>query len=187
MAVKNPQFELNLRKNTNANNPGYGKYYPKAKEKKTISQQGLVNHMAGHNCIYGRDIIDGVVQKLKSCLVELLSQGNPVKIDGLGTFVPKVESTKEGITRAALLEGKWNAANYIVGIHIRFIPENEKGEEITSRKFKEDCSLELTYVVGGESVTRGTGADATTEFVPNLVAYDAWQKLPAENDGHVGS
>ena len=66
MAVKNPQFELNLRKNTNANNPGYGKYYPKAKEKKTISQQGLVNHMAGHNCIYGRDIIDGVVQKLKS-------------------------------------------------------------------------------------------------------------------------
>ena len=39
MAVKNPQFELNLRKNTNANNPGYGKYYPKAKEKKTISQQ----------------------------------------------------------------------------------------------------------------------------------------------------
>ena len=90
MAVKNPQFELNLRKNTNANNPGYGKYYPKAKEKKTISQQGLVNHMAGHNCIYGADVIGGVIQKLKSCLIELLSQGNPVKLDGLGTFTPKV-------------------------------------------------------------------------------------------------
>ena len=24
MPVKNPQFEINVRKNTNANNPGYG-------------------------------------------------------------------------------------------------------------------------------------------------------------------
>ena len=40
--------------------------------------------------------------KMSSCINELLSQGNPIKIDGLGTFVPTVESTKEGITRAAL-------------------------------------------------------------------------------------
>ena len=46
MAVKNPQFEINIRKNTNANNPGYGKYYPKAVEKQTISLRGLCNHMA---------------------------------------------------------------------------------------------------------------------------------------------
>ena len=37
---------------------------------------------------------------MSSCITELLSQGNPVKIDGLGTFVPTVESTKEGITIA---------------------------------------------------------------------------------------
>lgn len=146
MAVKNPQFELNLRKNTNANNPGYGKYYPKAKEKKTISQLGLVNHMAGHNCIYGSDVIGGVIQKLKSCLIELLSQGNPVKLDGLGTFTPKVESTKEGITKAALLAGKWNAANYVKGIHIRFIPEGSGDDDITSRTFKDQCALS-TYGV----------------------------------------
>ena len=60
MAVKNPQFEINIRKNTNANNPGYGKYYPKAVEKQTISLRGLCNHMAEHNSIYGRDIIQGV-------------------------------------------------------------------------------------------------------------------------------
>ena len=81
MAVKNPQFEINVRKNTNSNNPGYGKYYPKAKEKQTISLRGLCNHMAGHNCIYGRDIIEGVLTKMSSCITELLSQGNPVKID----------------------------------------------------------------------------------------------------------
>ena len=66
MPVKNPQFEINVRKNTNANNPGYGKYYPKAKEKQTISLRGLTNHMAGHNCIYGRDIIEGVLTKMSS-------------------------------------------------------------------------------------------------------------------------
>ena len=43
MAVKNPQFEINIRKNTNANN------------QETISLRGLCNHMAEHNSIYGRD------------------------------------------------------------------------------------------------------------------------------------
>ena len=65
MAVKNPQFEVNIRKNTNANNPGYGKYYPKAVEKQTISLRGLCNHMAEHNSIYGRDIIQGVLIRFK--------------------------------------------------------------------------------------------------------------------------
>ena len=30
MAVKNPQFEINLRKNDNMKSTAYGKYYPKA-------------------------------------------------------------------------------------------------------------------------------------------------------------
>ena len=47
--VKNPQFEINLRKNDNSSSAGYGKYYPKAVEKKTISLRGLTDHMAGHN------------------------------------------------------------------------------------------------------------------------------------------
>ena len=36
--VQNPQFLINIRKNINANNPGYGKYYPKAVEKETITK-----------------------------------------------------------------------------------------------------------------------------------------------------
>ena len=146
MAVKNPQFEINIRKNTNANNPGYGKYYPKAVEKQTISLRGLCNHMAEHNSIYGRDIIQGVLMKMSSCISELLSQGNPIKIDGLGIFWPTVESTKEGITKAALLEGKWNANTYVKGVHIRFRPEGVSDDNITSRTFKDMCSLS-TYGV----------------------------------------
>ena len=113
MPVKSPQFEINIRKNDNALSEAYGKYYPKAVEKQTISLRGLCNHMAEHNSIYGRDIIQGVLMKMSGCIVELLSQGNPVKIDGLGTFVPTVESEMSGISKADLIAGKWNPQTYV--------------------------------------------------------------------------
>ena len=146
MPVKNPQFEINLRKNDNKFNKGYGKYYPKAVEKETISLRGLTNHMADHNCVYSRDIIEGVLTKMAGCIVELLSQGNPVKIDGLGIFVPKVESTKEGIAKDDILAGKWNVSLYVKGVHIRFRPEGAGDDDITSRIFKNQCALS-TYGV----------------------------------------
>ena len=74
--VQNPQFLINIRKNINANNPGYGKYYPKAVEKETITLRGLAKHMAEHQCVYSRDIIEGVLTKMASCMIELISQGN---------------------------------------------------------------------------------------------------------------
>ena len=141
MAVKSPQFEINIRKNDNALSEAYGRYYPKAVEKQTISLRGLCNHMAEHNSIYGRDIIQGVLMKMSGCIVELLSQGNPVKIDGLGTFVPTVESEKSGISKADLIAGKWNPQTYVKAIHIRFRPENTNDDKITSRSFKSLCAL----------------------------------------------
>ena len=146
MAVKNPQFGINLRKNDNQYNSAYGKYYPKAQEKETISLDGLTRHMADHNSIYGDDVIGGVLKKMSGCIVELLSQGNPVKIDGLGTFMPTVEATKNGITKEELIAGKWNASLYVKGIHIRFIPEGVGESDITSRVFKTKCAL-TTYGV----------------------------------------
>ena len=146
MAVKNPQFGINLRKNDNQYNSSYGKYYPKAQEKETISLDGLTKHMAEHNSIYGDDVIGGVLMKMSGCIIELLSQGNPVKIDGLGTFMPTVEATPNGITREELLAGKWNAPLYIKGIHIRFLPEGSGDRDITSRVFKNKCAL-ATYGV----------------------------------------
>ena len=62
--VQNPQFLINIRKNINANNPGYGKYYPKAFEKEAITLRGLAKHMSEHQCVYSRDIIEGVLIKM---------------------------------------------------------------------------------------------------------------------------
>lgn len=124
MAVKNPQFEINIRKNDNKYNAAYGKYYPKAVEKDAISLRGLTNHMAEHNSIYGRDVINGVLLKMSSCIVELLSQGNPVKIDGLGTFVPTVESDG-GITPRRLAGRQVESADLHQG-HPHPIPPRER-------------------------------------------------------------
>ena len=160
MSVKNPQFGINLRKNDNQYNPGYGQYYPKAQERETISLAGLIKHMADHNSIYGEDVIEGVLTKMRGCVIELLSQGNSVKLDGLGTFTPTVQATKNGISKADILAGKWNASTYIKGIHIRFLPEGAGDKDITSRVFKGMCSLS-TYGIEEKIDLTPTETDPT--------------------------
>ncbi len=170
MAVKTPQFEINIRKNDNMQSAAYGKYYPKAVEKETITLRGLCNHMAEHNSIYGRDVINGVLTKMSGCIIELISQGNPVKIDGLGTFVPTVESEKNGISLADLKAGKWNAALYVKAIHIRFRPEGTSDDDITSRNFKSQCALTTKGVE--EKVNIGT--DESPNFIKKITPLADW-------------
>ena len=186
MAVKNPQFEINIRKNDNQYTAGYGQYYPKAVEKEAISLRGLTNHMAEHNSIYGRDVIGGVLTKMTSCITELLSQGNPVKIDGLGTFVPTIEAEKSGISKADILAGKWNPQTYVKAVHIRFRPENAVDDKITSRAFKNQCALstkgvEEKYVISGT----GTQQDPYVygKRVTPLEDWIAQQKAAANQGG----
>jgi len=174
MPVKSPQFEINIRKNDNALSEAYGKYYPKAVEKQTISLRGLCNHMAEHNSIYGRDIIQGVLMKMSGCIVELLSQGNPVKIDGLGTFVPTVESEKSGISKADLIAGKWNPQTYVKAIHIRFRPENTTDDKITSRSFKSLCALTTIGVEEKVDLTPDEQDKQKKEFIKRVTPLDSW-------------
>ena len=174
MAVKTPQFEINVRMNDNTYSSAYGKYYPKAQEKETISLDGLTRHMAEHNSIYGDDVIGGVLKKMSGCIIELLSQGNPVKIDGLGTFVPTVEATKNGISRADLLAGKWNATLYVAGIHIRFIPEGVGDNDITSRTFKGKCAL-MTYGVEEKvDLTPEESDKSKKQFIKKVTPLADW-------------
>ena len=183
--VQNPQFLINIRKNINTNNPGYGKYYPKAVEKETITLRGLAKHMSEHQCVYSRDIIEGVLMKMASCMIELIAQGNPIKIDGLGIFWPTVESTKEGITKEAILEGKWNANTYVKGVHIRFRPEGVNDDNITSRAFKDQCSL-ATYGVEEKIDITPTETDPTKkEYVKKVTPLDDWirEQTAAANGG----
>ena len=172
--VQNPQFLINIRKNINTNNPGYGKYYPKAVEKETITLRGLAKHMSEHQCVYSRDIIEGVLMKMASCMIELIAQGNPIKIDGLGIFWPTVESTKEGITKEAILEGKWNANTYVKAVHIRFRPEGCSDDDITSRTFKSQCALATYGVEEKVDITPEEQDPTKKKYIKKVTPLDDW-------------
>ena len=81
------------------------------------------------------DVVYGVLTKFKSCLVELVSTGVAVKLDGLGIFYPTLES------KGAETPIQYNVEDYVKGIHIRFTPDNTDDESITSRAFLQKCSL----------------------------------------------
>ena len=91
---------------------------------------------------------------------------------GFGTFTPKVESAKDGISKADLLAGKLNLRELIDGVHIRFIPEDSKGEELTSRKFKDTCVLENVGVIEIEKV----GTAPNIKRLQTLVPMDTWRQ-----------
>jgi predicted histone-like DNA-binding protein len=165
---------INIRKNDNSSSTGYGKYYPKAVEKKTISMRGLCNHMAEHNSIYGRDVIEGVLTKMVSCMTHLIAEGNPVKLDGLGIFSPTVESAEKGITKADILAGKWNPQTFIRAIHIRFRPEGTTDDNITSRVFKDQCALTTNGVEEKVDITPDEPDPTKKKYVKKVTPLQDW-------------
>ena len=169
MAVRKIAFPVVYQQNQNAQSEAYGKYYPKPYKPDTLSLRGLVERVAMDQSVYSRDIVEGVIQRLTKVMVELLQGGQPVKWDGLGTFTPTVESVKGGATEAQLKAGI-DVREVIAGVHIRFIPENEKGEEITSRKFKDL----VTFVVEGiaRRVEVGTTAGGKTKYATNIQSLE---------------
>ena len=78
------------------------------------------------------------------CLKELILQGQSVKLDGLGTFRPTIEG--EGSTEVEIAISK-GTNTIIKGIHLRFSPENAKGEKLTSRALKNECAFEFKDVL----------------------------------------
>jgi hypothetical protein len=87
-----------------------------------------------------------VVQQVVECMKELICQGQPVKLEGLGTFSPSVESKKGGANSVAKAM-EVGLESLIEGVHIIFTPENSKGEKLTSRSLKDDCIFTAGYVV----------------------------------------
>ena len=83
-----------------------------------------------------------------------MTQGQPVKLDGFGTFSPSVDGQKLG--KANLADAVAGGPDAMInGIHINFVPENTKGEKLTSRALKEDCIFTFGYLVESEKRTVG--------------------------------
>ena len=154
MAKNSIAMEVNLRKNENQQNSGYGKYYLEVARKPTLSLKGFAQHMVDHGSIYSRDVIEGVLKKITQCLPELISQGVSVQLEPLGTFSPSIKNKKDGLTLAQLKAGNWDINQQVEGVRFNFLPYSVADENLTSRKFKEEwCTLQLTDVIKSRKET----------------------------------
>ena len=154
MARSNIPMVINLRQNKNDESTAFGKYFAEVDTKEPLNLKGFAKHMTAHGKIADYQMCVLVLGQVVDCMTELLSQGQPVKLDGLGTFYPSVDGQKNGKidVETAVAAGPDAMIN---GIKINFCPENSKGEKLTSRAFKEQCIFEFGYVVESEKRTVG--------------------------------
>ena len=156
--IPNLNFNLfcndNLRQNKNDDSTAYGKYFAEVDSKEPLNLKGFARHMTSHGKIADYQMCELVLGQVVDCMSELLSQGQPVKLDGLGTFSPSVDGQKQGKNELAQAVAAGPDA-MINGIKINFTPENIKGEKLTSRAFKEQCVFEFGYLVESEVRTVG--------------------------------
>ena len=138
--VNSIELRVNLRANNNEKSDQFGRLYAELDRNRTLSLRGLAKHISEHGSIYTRDIVEGVLTKLCQCIPELLAQGQPVKLDGLGTFYPTALNVKGGLENVAAAKDMAPSAA-IEGIRVRYLPDGTKLDDLTSKAFKEKCSL----------------------------------------------
>ena len=117
--------------NQNEHSSAYGKWYGRVKYLESMNTRKLATHISEHGSIFTPDVVYGVLEKFRSCLLEMLLNSKKVKIEGLGTFYTTLECKKGG----ALTKDKFNINSNIDGLHIRFLPEQEQEQNISSRQF----------------------------------------------------
>ena len=85
-----------VKQNQNSYSAAFGKWYAQIKNLETINTRKLANHISEHGSIYTPDVVYGVLEKFRSCLLEMLLNSKKVKIEGLGTFYCTLENQKKG-------------------------------------------------------------------------------------------
>ena len=147
MATQKIAMGINLRQNKIIGSSAYGKYYPEVDTQKTLSLRGFAKHMTDHGSLYGRAIVEGVLMQITECLPELVAQGVPVQLGNLGTFYPTAEVAKDAAVLDIPQMDGLNPNDIVKAIHIRFLPDATKLDNLCGPKFKDACTLELRNIV----------------------------------------
>jgi hypothetical protein len=120
-----------LKQNNIKNSKIYGKWFAHGKTIETLNTRKMANHISEHGSIYTPDVVFGVLEKFRSCLLEMLLNSKRVKIDGLGIFFTTLENTEGG----AESKDKFLPQRNLKGLHIRFLPDSSTETDISSREF----------------------------------------------------
>ena len=157
--VNSIELRVNLRANTNEKSDQFGRLYAELQRNRTLSLRGLAKHISDHGSIYTIDIVYGVLAKLCQCIPELLAQGQPVKLDGLGTFYPTAKNEHGGLESVEAAKNL-TPEQAVEGVRVRFLPDGTKLDDMTSKAFKDRCSLvwgNLIEITGYKDAQKKTG------------------------------
>ena len=143
-----------VKQNKNDKSSAFGKWFAQIKTLETLNTRKLASHISEHGSIYTPDVVYGVLEKFRSCLLEMLLESKKVKIEGLGTFYCTVENTKGGAQK----KEDFNVNKHLKALHIRFLPEQEQEQNISSREF-----LKKAEFINIEQWLKSQESDTTTE------------------------
>ena len=120
-----------LKQNKVKNSKINGKWFAHGKTVEVLNTRKMAQHIAEHGSIYTPDVVFGVLEKFRSCLLEMLLNSRRVKIDGLGTFFTTIENEPGGAAKKKDFTPQKN----LKALHIRFMPDQEAETNISSREF----------------------------------------------------
>jgi len=135
---------VDLYKNNNTASKTYGQYYGKIFKRNGLNLKGFARHISEHGSLVKYDLAVLVLQNIVNCMKEMMVQGIPVKLDGLGTFSPGITGT--GADSIAEYDPQVN----IKGVTINFAPEATGYDEdkLTKKQLKAETVFEMNdYVV----------------------------------------
>ena len=142
-----------LKKNNNEKSDSFGRWFAQVKTLETMNLRKMADHIAEHGSLFTSDVVFGVLEKFRKCCIEQLLNSRKVKIEGLGTFYTTCENKKGG----AESKEKFVTQD-IKALHIRFLPEQEQEQNISSREF-----LKKAEFINIEQWLKSQESDTTTE------------------------
>ena len=135
-----------LRQNKNVKSSIYGKWFAHSKSVETLNTRKLAKHISEHGSVYTTDVVFGVLEKFRSCLLEMLLNSKRVKIDGLGIFYTTLENEKGGADQ----KDDFSPTKNLKALHIRFLPDQEAETNISSREFIKKAEFVNAEALAGQ-------------------------------------
>ncbi len=163
-----------LKQNNIDKSPVKGKWFAKAKTLETLNTRKMANHISEHGSIYTPDVVFGVLEKFRSCLIEMLLESKRVKIDGLGIFYTTLENEKGGAAKKEDFSPQKN----LKAQHIRFLPDQVAETNISSREFIKKAEFVNAETFAGQLTEDDEPSNSGGGSDPNPSGGD----LPGEGD-----
>lgn len=128
------KFLVGKYQNNNDKTTAYQKWYYRPVILSTLDTEDMAEHMMDHGCLYGSDVIKGVLEKFFECTYELLFQNRRVKLNGIGTLCMSVKS--EGATSKEDL-----STDMIKQCSVYLLPDASNHAQLTGKKLASRMSF----------------------------------------------